>query len=135
MRALVVRCPAWEEAVKKGVMTTESLSGPLCKDPSRHMSVCIATIVDKKGKKDVFVIHGVFYDKLQEVEIEDVMKLEFKPHIHLPTLDYGFCVYSAQEFTHDVINAAKGYLFWPRTQKLYRVPINNQLIIAQAAPK
>jgi hypothetical protein len=120
MAALAVKSPEKEVSKAAGVKTTESLSAATCTDVERWSGVTIATIQHKDGTAHVYIITGVFFQEMTPMDEVDFAKLS-QPYL-LPDIDYGFYIFSVNEFIEDVCKKAQHNLYWPRTKKYYTVP-------------
>lgn len=114
VQPIEIRSLSMEEHVAAGIKPTEQLSDEKCTDIEQNSGVGIFTSHGKDGKIRVFIMFGVYFAELDVVN-------QFNCYFH-PGQDYSFCLWGLDEFVHDVLGRAKGIIFWPRTNKYYRVP-------------
>lgn len=119
--AAVVASAAVEETknVPKS-KSTESLSAEGNQDIEQYSGVSFITYHTKTGERKVFLLFGVFFRELDPIEPEAFKELKLE--CFTPATDYGFCIFSVDEFIQDVLIKGNGYIFWPRTNFYYQIP-------------
>lgn len=118
-----VHSPPCEQAWAKGVETTESLSKVGNKSIEQYAGVMVLTVTPKSYPETphtAFIATGVFFDALNPVSVEEFSKENHK--FFLPSQNFAFSIWSLDEFCADVLTAADGWFFWPRTRAFYQVP-------------
>ena len=119
---LMTTSPSPEAAAAAGIKTTESLGAKDASedDLEQYSGVTLITNHAKDNSVHLFLLFGFVFVELTPIEPEVLIR--FGERYHAPSQNYSFCIYSLDEFIQDVCKTGAGNIFWPRTNKYYKIP-------------